>query len=74
VRSGSNHSVALHEISIKKPATLDALAHISGMPKVQDLKSHLRPGRVYRVRDYGSARTKKFFERMLKPGDLNHAA
>jgi hypothetical protein len=26
------------------------------------------------VRDYGSARTKKFFERVLKPGDLRHAA
>jgi hypothetical protein len=26
------------------------------------------------VRDYGSARTKKFFERVLKPGDLRRAA
>jgi hypothetical protein len=41
----------LHEISMKKLAFWAGLAYISAMTRLQELKSHLRPGQVYRRQD-----------------------
>jgi hypothetical protein len=56
---------------------LDQLAEAKSevLERVTQRASSMDGRRLRRaVRDYGSARTKKFFERVLKPGDLNHAA
>jgi hypothetical protein len=56
---------------------LDQLAEAKNevLERVTERASSLDARRLRRaVRDYGSVRTKKFFERALKPDDLRHAA
>jgi hypothetical protein len=56
---------------------LDQLAEAKSemLERVKQRASSMDGRRLRRaVRDYGSMRTKKFFERMLKPGDVRHAA
>jgi hypothetical protein len=56
---------------------LDQLAEAKNevLERVKQRASSMDGRRLRRaVRDYGGARTKKFFERVLKPGDVRHAA
>jgi hypothetical protein len=56
---------------------LDQLAEVKSevLERVKQRASSMDGRRLRRaVRDYGSARTRKFFERVLKPGDVRHAA
>jgi hypothetical protein len=56
---------------------LDQLAEARSelLERVKQRASSMDGRRLRRaVRDYGSARTKKFFERVMKPDDLHHAA
>jgi hypothetical protein len=56
---------------------LDHLAEAKSdvLERVKQRASSMDGRRLSRaVRDYGSARTKKFFERVLKPGELHHVA
>lgn len=55
---------------------LDQLAEAKSevLERVKQRASSMDGRRLRRaVRDYGSARTRKFFERALKPGDMRHA-
>jgi hypothetical protein len=56
---------------------LDQLAEAKSevLERVKQRASSMDGHRLRRtVRDYGSARTRKFFEHALKPGDVRHAA
>src|SRR6266849_3985016 len=54
----------LHEFSMKILAKWKAFAYIVGMAKLEELKRHLRPGRVYRREDL--AQWSKAVDRHLK--------
>jgi hypothetical protein len=54
----------MHEISMKTLAKDSTLPYIDGMTKLQELKKHLRPGRVYRREDL--ARWSRAVDRHLR--------
>jgi hypothetical protein len=66
----------MHEISMKKLATWTRLPDIAGMAKVQELKSRLRPGQVYRRQDLAawSNAVDRHLKQLVSDGTLTRLA
>jgi hypothetical protein len=66
----------LHELSMKTLANERVFPHVATMTKLQELKKHLRPGRVYRREDLAqwSRAIDRHLQQMLKDGTLTKLA
>jgi hypothetical protein len=66
----------MHELSMKNIATRRSCLYVAGMTKLQELKRHLRPGRVYRRAELArwSNAVDRHLKQLLDDGTLTKLA